>query len=197
VRRGWLAVAGLLALAGVASIASLDARDWDRALERGDSAYTLAPQRARWEVRTRVPGDPVGHTLRLDHEVAFRRALRAFFVAERTPRGFDNGERRAEARAAAAGALVTVAAGDDERLASRAYDLLGVLSATGDSIDNEQAVTAFEAAVRADGANTDAKYNLELLLRRTQASNLRRGEGGGSGPRGGRGAGAADAGSGY
>jgi hypothetical protein len=197
VSRRWLPVAAAVGLAVVAAIASVDASAWDDALDRGDAAYTRAPHRARWDARTRVPGDPVGRALQLDEEVAFRRALRAFVVAERTPRGLDNGERRAEARAAAAGALVALAAGDDKRLASRAYDLLGVLAATGDSIDNEQAFASFEAAVRADGANADAKYNLELLIRRTRASDLRRGAGGGSGPRGGRGAGAADAGSGY
>jgi hypothetical protein len=197
VSRRWLLVAFVAGLAAVAAIASFDARAWDRALDRGDRAYAETPRRARWNADTRLPGDPIGRALRVEGKVALRRALRAFLVAERTPRGLDNGERRAEARAAGAGALVAVSAGDDTRLASRAYDLLGVLAATGDSIDNEQALAAFDAAVRADGANADAKYNLELLLRRTRASDLRRGQGGGSGPRGGLGAGAADAGSGY
>ena len=182
--------AAATAIAVVAALGSLDARSWDRALDDGDGTYEQVPQRARWEADGRLPGDPVGQALAIDADLAFRRGLRAFVVAERTPRGFDNGERRAEARARAAGALVDVASGGDAPVASRAYDLLGVLAATGDELDSEQALDAFEAAVRADDANLDAKYNLELLLRRTRATGLRRGEGGGSGPRGGRGAGA-------
>jgi hypothetical protein len=64
---------------------------------------------------------------------------------------------------------------------------------------DDRAREAFEAAVRRDPANLDAKYNLELLLRRTRATATREGPGNGSGAlgQGRRGAGSGTPGRGY
>lgn len=196
-RRRLVAIAAA-ALGAVASgLLAVDMRDRGRALERGDAAYADRPGAATWAADPLLPGDPAGHILRVHDDVQVRIALRAFVRAERMPPGFDNGERRAAARAIATAALGRVALSSRAVRAARAYDLIGILAATGDDPDEEQARVAFATAVRTDGANENAKYNLELLLRRTNPIGARRGASSGAGPRGGRGAGAAGAGRGY
>lgn len=196
------ALAAVLAfLAALAGATALDMRAWRNALASGDATYRSTPQRARWQARTLLPGDLVGAILALDEAVELRRAVQAFVVAERTPRGFDNGARRSQARAHAAGMLATLAASPNRRLASQGNDLLGVLAATGEDAGAEKDVAgaraAFDAGVRANRRNVSAKFNLELLLRRTGARGSRNDPGRGSGPRGGAGAGATRAGGGY
>ena len=193
--------AALGLFAALAGTAALDARAWREAIGRGDTTYETAPGRARWEVDTLIPGDPVGKLLGLEDDVELRRAVQAFVVAERTPRGFDNGARRSQARAHAAGALASLAASANRRFSSRGNDLLGVLAATGAAAgaenDEEGARASFDAGVRADLGNVSVKFNLELLLRRSRTAGSRDDPGRGSGARGGAGAGATRAGGGY
>ena len=82
--------------------------------------------------------------------------------------------------------------------------LLGILAATDDSeadasVADKRAAETFEAAIRADPTNEDAKYNLELVLRRIKVVGSREGAGGSSGDFGDSlpGAGAGLPGSGY
>ena len=88
--------------------------------------------------------------------------------------------------------------------ASQAGNLLGVLVAgsgrvTGGITADDRARSTFEAAIRRDPGNTAARYNLELLLRRTRATSTRQGPGNGSGAlgHGRRGAGSGTPGRGY
>ncbi len=199
--RRWLAAAAAaaaVAAAGTAAVAH-DARAWRDALTGGDALYTQAPSRGRWNATTWLPGDPAGRLARTAEDVSLRRAVRLFVVATHTPRGFDAGESRARRRSAAGAALTSVAATASARAASQANDLLGVLEALGPRPDDELAVASFQAAVRADPSNVDAKTNLELALRRLQARGVRRGPGNGTGPRNGgrRGAGSGTPGRGY
>lgn len=191
----------LLLLAVLAGTAALDARAWRDAIARGDRTYETAPGLALWDPQTRLPGDPVGRILGLRDDVELRRAIQAFVVAERTPRGFDNGARRSQARAHATGVLATLAASRNPRYSSRGNDLLGVLAATGaaaGAVNDEQgARVSFDAGVRSDPRNVSAKFNLELLLRRDRTAGTREDPGRGSGSRGGAGAGATHAGGGY
>ena len=195
------AAAILAAVAVVAALGAIDALGWRGAVPDGEAPSSL------------LPGDPVAHALGLEDDAAFARAARAFRAADGAPRGFDNGNRRARARAVAAGALAGVAAEGDARLASQAHDLLGVLAAvagkgsppfavrTGLGLAPfepvEAARASFLAAIAADGANRAAKENLELLLRHGGTRGVRRAPGGGPGSRGGRGAGASAPGFGY
>jgi hypothetical protein len=199
--RRWLAVASAataVAAAGVALTAH-DVRAWRDALTSGDALYARTATRAGWSADTWLPGDPAGRALDVAEDVDLRRAVQLFVVASRTPRGFDAGETRARKRSAAQGALTAVAATGSPGAASQANDLLGVLEALGPGAQDELAVASFQAAVRADPSNVDAKTNLELALRRLRATGVRRGPGNGSGPRAGgrRGAGAGTPGRGY
>jgi hypothetical protein len=201
VSRRWLAAASATTAvaAAAAALATHDVHAWRDALTRGDELYARAPERAAWSAGTWLPGDPAGRALGAPEDVDLRRAVRLFVLASRTPRGFDAGETRARKRSAAEAALTAVAAAASPVAASQANDLLGVLEALGPGAQDELAVASFQAAVRADPANVDAKTNLELALRRLRATGVRHGPGTGSGPRAGgrRGAGSGTPGSGY
>jgi len=180
------------AVAIVLGLVAHDALAWRSAL-----AHTASP--ATW-----LPGDPVGSAFSLGDDLALRRAVRAFVVAKATGRGFDAGETQTRVRSAAEVRLSDVAAGHSGAAASQAGDLLGVLVLAGGRViggvtPDDRAQDAFDAAIRRDTANTAAKENLELLLRRTRATSTRHGAGNGSGSRGQgrRGAGAGTPGRGY
>jgi hypothetical protein len=205
VRRGRLLVAAiLLVLAAGALLLAGDVRSWEDSLARGDARLAEAPATARWQADMRLPADPAGRLLALADDLALRRSIRAFRVAERTPRAFDGGLQRTRARSAAEAALADVAAGGPAQSASLAQNLFGVLVyRTGRVADGttgeERSVAAFETAVRLDPGNADAKYNLELLLQRARPTGTHECPGTGSGPRGTgrRGAGAGTPGRGY
>jgi hypothetical protein len=157
-----------------------------------------------WHGDAWLPDDPAAGLLALDDDLALRRGVQAFVRAVRTPRGFDNGETRARVRSGAEVRLEDLAAHAAPRAASQAGNLLGVLVAgtgqvTGGVTADDRARAAFEAAVRRSPANAAAKYNLELLLRRTAAKATRQGPGSGSGSlgHGRRGAGSGTPGRGY
>lgn len=186
------AVAALaLLLAAVCVLAARDLHGWDRALERNRAHDTV------------LPGDPVGDALGVDDDLRYRAALRTFTTALLTPRGFDNGERRARVRSAAEALLAEVATTATPARAAQAQTLLGVLVASGGRVGGEtapeRARDAFETAIRIDPENVDAKYNLELVLRRERPAATVERPDAGSGPRGSsqRGAGSGTPGRGY
>jgi hypothetical protein len=183
----------LVAVAAVLALAVHDVLAWRSTLAgTGTSASHL------------LPGDPARSVLSIEDDLALRNAVHAFVAAESTPRGYDFGESRTRARATAEIALSDIVARGSPARASQAGNLLGVLVAAGGRVTggvtaDDRARGAFEAAVRADPANVDAKYNLELLLRRTRATATRQGPGQGSGAlgHGRRGAGSGTPGRGY
>jgi hypothetical protein len=200
----WTAVAVLVPLAVVLGVAAHDALAWRSALSRDDARLASAPGSAQWRASTLLPGDPARALLALGDDLVLRHAVRAFLVAEATPRGFDNGVNQTRVRSGAEIVLSDLAARGSAANASQAGDLLGVLVAkagrvAGGVTADDRARAAFEAAVRRDPSNVDAKYNLELLLRRTKATTTRQGPGSGAGAlaHGRRGAGAGTPGSGY
>ena len=148
----------------------------------------------RWEHADGRPSTLVGHVaetlLGTSDDVALRRSIRRFVVAERTPYGFDNGANQARVRALAQSALADVAARTDGAYASQADDLLGVLAwggtraPTGAVSPADRAVAAFTDASRLDPANEDATFNLEVALRALQSTGVRHGPSPSSGPRG-------------
>lgn len=187
------AIAVALAVAVVLALFARDSLAWRTALRQG---HTSSPA---W-----LPGDPARALLGLGDDVALRRAVRAYRVALATPYGYDQGATRDQVRAAAEVRLSDVAGGGRAAAASQAGTLLGVLvehagNVAGGVTADDRAQAAFTAAVERDAQNADAKYDLELLLRRTQARSTRHGAGNGAGSRGrGRtGAGAGTPGRGY
>jgi len=198
------AAAVLLVLAAVLAVLAHDVLAWRSALSHGDAVLRTHPRQAVWQPATWVPGDPVAGTLALQGDLALRRAIRAYDVAATTGRGFDSGVTQSVVRGGAEVRLSDVAAQGSARDASQASDLLGVLVEAGGTVvggvtADDRAQAAFTAAVQRDPSNFDAKYNLELLLRRTRATAARHGAGNGAGSRGrGRkGAGAGTPGRGY
>jgi hypothetical protein len=200
----WTLVVVLLFLAVVLAFAAHDALSWRSAFGRGDARLASRPASAQWRASPLLPGDPTRALLALGDDLALRRAVRAFLVAEVTPRGYDNGVTQTRVRSGAEIVLSDLAAHGSPAQASQAGNLLGVLVAraggvTGGVTADDRARAAFEAAIRRDPANVEAKYNLELLLRRTKATSTRQGPGSGSGAlgHGRRGAGAGTPGRGY
>ncbi len=202
VRLALAAAIAVLAVAG--SLLARDVRSWERAVSAGDAQLARSAGAAEWRINAVVPGDPAGSLLGLEDDVELRRALRAFLVAERTPSDFGSGERRARARSAAEALLSDVAADQEGVAASQAANLIGILvHRTGRIADGttgeDRTIAAFLTAVRLDTDNMDAKFNLELMLRRARPTGAREGPGAGAGPRGRgrRGAGAGTPGRGY
>jgi hypothetical protein len=199
-----LAAAAAATLAVLALVLARDVRGWSDAMAADDARFVRAPQRAEWNHDSLLPGDPGERLLGLEGDLQLRRALQAFVVAERTPRGLGTLERRARNRSAAETLLAEVSSSGGSAQASQAENLLGVLvHRTGRVADGttaeDRSIAAFETAVRLDPRNVDAKFNLELMLRRARPSGTREGPNAGSGPRGPgrRGAGAGTPGRGY
>lgn len=190
----WAAAVLLLVAGAALAAAAHDVLAWRDVLRGSDVRVA----------RTWLPGDPVRSALAVDDALAQRRAVRSFRVAYTTGRGFDNGLTRSTRRSVAEVRLADVAAHGSPADASQAGNLLGVLVAgggrvTGGVAADDRARSTFEAAIRRDPTNAAAKYNLELLLRRTRATSTREGPGTGSGAlgRGQRGAGSGTPGRGY
>jgi hypothetical protein len=184
----WRIVLGIGALVlGVVALAlAHDIRSWHGGVDQGDTRFAATPAAARWEAATWLPRDPALSLLSIRDDLAVRSGEKAFAVAVAAPQGFDEGRKKAQTRGLAELALSDSLAGGSPTQASRAGNLLGILAATDDSesdasITDRRAAETFEAAIRADAANEDAKYNLELVLRRIKVVGSREGVGGSSG----------------
>jgi len=200
-------VAGLMltALGLILLALAHDLRGWDRTLAEGDGGFARHPADARWSASSWLPGDPVRDALAVDDDLRLRRAVQAYVIAAGTRPGLDNGARQARTRTTAEIALADVTANGSPTQASQAGNLLGVLVATADrapdaAATEDRAGETFGTAIRADPENADAKYNLELILRRIRIVGTREGPANGAaGNRGDsrRGAGSGAPGSGY
>jgi hypothetical protein len=195
--RAWGLTAVLVLLAAFAALLAHDTRAWRTAFHDGDARYVSTPAGSRWDPSTILPLQLSESVLATGDDVAARRAIRLFRIADRARGGLDTALQRQGTRARAELALADVVREADEpATASQASDLLGVLAfgdfATGGGRDGDQAaraVSAFVDAVRLDPANESAKVNLELVLRLFRAHGVRPGaapsEGGpGTGRRG-------------
>jgi hypothetical protein len=181
-----------VALAVLAALLAGDVRAWRSALASGDAG-----------VRTTLGGASVA-LLGVGDDVQLRHALRLYVGASRLHLRLDNALVVESARARAQDALEQASHAGDPRRASQALTLLGILayraSASGGAQSQvDAAISDFTDAVRADPANEQAAYDLELLLRLTAArgSRVEAGQGGGFGRTGHRGAGGGQPGSGY
>jgi hypothetical protein len=193
----------LVALAVVAAVLAGDVRAWHSSLVAGDAAYASTPSRASWTADARLGGVSEA-LLGIRDDVQLRDALQRYVDASKLHLRLDNALTVESARAQAQDALEQVSHARDPRRVSQVLTLLGILayraSASGGAQSQvDAAISDFTDAVRADPANKQAAFDLELLLRLTAArgSRVEPGQGGGFGRTGRRGAGSGQPGSGY
>jgi hypothetical protein len=197
-----LAVA-LVALAVLAAVLAGDVRAWRSSLAAGDVAYAATPSRASWKANAKLGGVSEA-LLGVRDDVQLRDALQRYIDASKLHLRLDNALSVESARARAQDALEQVSHANDPPRVSQVLTLLGILayraSASGGAQSQvDAAISDFTDAVRADPANMEAAFDLELLLRLTAArgSRVEPGQGGGFGRTGRRGAGGGQPGSGY
>jgi hypothetical protein len=184
------AVAALVAAILLALLAA-DVRAWPRVVTAGDSVYAMRPLDASWTPSTRLPVGWSRGLLGLQDDLAARHALQLYRANVGVRARLDTAVQAAAARAGAEAALAGVAREPGAARASQAETLLGVLafgdfSAGAQTSQADQAVSAFEQAVKDDPSNEAAKYDLELLLRLLVAHGQRTGSQPGAGPGPGR-----------
>jgi hypothetical protein len=199
-------VAAICVLAGAAVLLALfahDLRAWPSALAEGD-IRAQAGRATDWKPSTILPAGWSEGALGLGPDRALRLAIRRFDATYATPPGFDSGLSAVEARDEAEAMLAGSAGDSNGRRASQALDLLGLLlfgdsSAGSGTAAAIRAVDDLDQAVSLDGANEQAKANLELVLRLLETHGTRIGPNAGAGPNatGHRGAGTGVPGEGY
>jgi hypothetical protein len=161
-----------LALACVAVLLASDVGRWRSQLTAGDRATASDPTAdVDWTPSTRLPFDPAQRLVGLGDDIALRQAIRAYVIAARTGKGFDNGQARAVRRDEAESALEGVILHGSPLQVARADVLLGVLAfgtssaPVGVAQPGQRSVDAFSEAARLDPSDTTAKFDLELALR--------------------------------
>ncbi len=163
------------ALAAVAlallAVETVRARD---ALSTGDARYATAPRDASlWRPGALGAVSVSRPVLGIDDDLDFRNALRAMRLSQKDDPS-DSSVEVILRRLRAQRLLQQVATHDpDLRRRARAMNLLGVLLLSTPAADREERVTTqqvalgtLQQAIRLDPANDEAKFNLELLLRR-------------------------------
>ena len=192
-----------VALAVLAALLAGDVRAWHTSITAGDAAYAVTPSRTSWTVDARL-GSASERLLGIRDDVQLRNALQQYVDASKLHLRLDNALTVESARARAQDALEQISQARGPQRVSQVLTLLGILayraSASGGTQSQvDAAISDFTDAVRADPANMEAAYDLELLLRLTAArgSRIEPGQGGGFGRTGRRGAGGGQPGSGY
>jgi hypothetical protein len=167
---GWTGVVALFAAAAVLTLLAADVLSWRGHLERTDLRAGTGGTRV-WTADTRLPGDPAAELLAVEDDVAFRRALHLFRLGN--PRRPARNQHDLNVRLAADSRLADVAESDaSAHVRSRAAMLRGLLAletARGEPLRAEtnlrRALSELRTAIRLDDRNTDAKYDLELVMR--------------------------------
>jgi hypothetical protein len=159
-----------LSLALGALLLARDVGDRQSRIAAGDRLRATHPTAVfDWTPAASLPFDPARRLVGLDAGIRLREAIRAFVIADRTGKGFDNGRERALRRDAAEAALEEVVLSGSPPEVARADVLLGVLAfaATSTSVTapGEQSVAAFTEAARLDPSDAAAKFDLERALR--------------------------------
>jgi hypothetical protein len=161
-----------LALAFIALLLASDVASWRAQLAAGDRRAAADPTApVDWTPSTMLPFDPARRLVGLSDDIALRRAIRAYAIAARTGKGFDNGETRAVRRDEAEAALEGVILSGSAAQVAHADVLLGVLAfgtssaPVGVAQPGERSTDAFAEAARLDPSDTAAKFDLELAFR--------------------------------
>ena len=195
----------LLAVAAILACLAADVLDWRDAIRSGDRELARNAAGATWTANALLPADPACALLCLGLPLWFRAAEQFFSAVQRAGQGYDNGLTETQTRGELESELAQLAQSRNHAIASAADNLLGILafadtSQTGASppAPIDQSVADFQAAVRLDPTNADAKFNLEVLLRQLIAKGVRPGpSNAGGASRGNKGAGGGLPGRGY
>jgi hypothetical protein len=165
------AVVVLLAAAFVLAALAVDVLHWRDAMRMGDRELAASPADAAWHPSTVFPASVGRDVLGLETSLRLRRAMQTFAAVRAAGSGYDNGLSESRARGVLEADLSDLALARDHAIASDADNLLGILAYTDATQSGpiapapvDQSVADFQAAVRADPTNADAKFNLELLL---------------------------------
>ena len=195
-----------LGLAALVALLAADVSAWRSTVARDDLRFRALPaHRDLWRPTTTLPGDPASFLIGTGSTISYRRALQYFWFS----RIGSNPEVRQDTptlRAAAQNKLLNlISSAPSSHQRSAAANLLGVLVVTtpsiGDSGGTTQILTRaaqyFQQAIALNAGNTNAKENLELVLRLRRPGQGRFGHDARSGYGFGRGRGATAVGGGY
>jgi tetratricopeptide (TPR) repeat protein len=161
----------LLALAATAALVARDAAAIRHGMERGDLAFEALPAAERlWRFETAIPY--AEKLVGVEDDLIYRRALRTFAVDDRrsqNPYDFSRPAFRAEAQASLGNAQRSgLTPAQRSKLATLAA-VLAFDEAVSDPVNGpnliRQSLAHFQRAVRIDPSNSEAKYNLEFILR--------------------------------
>ena len=161
-----------LALAAFLAVLAADVLRWRGHLQRADVRRRSEPANTRiWIADTRLPGDPARRLLGLSDDLAVRRALQRFRLGRIASPARDQHD--LALRAQADFELARVAESDPRaEVRSRATMLRGIIAleeARGNQLQApvalRRAVAELRTAIQLDDGNSDAKYDLELVLR--------------------------------
>lgn len=207
-RHGQAILAVLCAgIAVVLVLLALDAHTWGRTISRDDLRFRALPAHVDlWRPQTTLPGDPASLLIDTGSTVRYRRALQYFWFSH-IGSNPELSQDLPTLRAAAQDKLQQlIASAPNVHERSSAANLLGVLVVTTPSIANDptaitQTLTRsaeyFQQAIALDPTNTDAKQNLELVLRLTRPGKGKLGHDARSGYGFGKGQGVGNQGGGY
>jgi hypothetical protein len=144
------------------------------ALASGDDDYVTTPKEGGlWQPGALGASTISRKVLGVDDDLSFREAVRALRVSQRDE-PTDSSPEAILRRAKAQKLLQEVSTSDpDPRRRSRAMSLLSVLLLSTPAADQEERATAqrvalanLQKAIETDPTNDEAKYNLEVVLRR-------------------------------
>ena len=181
----------LLVFAVLLAVIAVDALRWRSAVASGDRQFARSAASATWKPHTVLPAGTTRDLLGLGTQLRFRAAEQSFEAVQAAGNGYDNGLSESLTRGELEGQLAGLARSRNRAIASRADNLLGILAFADATPSGPSApapvdasVADFQAAVRLDANDADAKFNLELVLRKLLAIGSRHGSdnstGGGS-----------------
>ena len=176
VRRGAIigSVAGCALLSLFLVLLAIDVVRSHEALASGDETYTSSPKDGGlWKPGALGASSLSRKVLGVDDDLRFREAVRALRLSQQD-QPTDSSPDAILRRAKAQKLLQQVSNSDpDPRRRSRALSLLSVLMLSTPAADREERATTqrialanLQKAIETDPANDEAKYNLEVVLRR-------------------------------